>query len=265
MRFTTIASGSSGNCTYVGSDNTHILVDAGISKKRIEEGLNELDLSLTDINAIFVTHEHTDHIAAIRTILKKHDIPVYATAGTITGILNTDKKGEMSDSSFITVRADEAIPVGDMIINPMTISHDALEPCGYRVYCGEKKIGIATDLGCYNDYTVESLSGCDALLLEANHDVRMLQTGPYPYVLKTRILGDRGHLSNDKSGELLCKLLNDKVKGVFLGHLSKENNLPELAYETVRVEVDMSSIPFNSGDFPIMVADRNCLSPVLEF
>ena len=151
MRFTTIASGSSGNCTYVGSDNTHILVDAGVSKKRIEEGLRDLDLSLDDISAIFVTHEHTDHIAAIRTILKKIDIPVYATAGTITGILNTDKKGEMSESSFITVRADEAVPVGDMIINPMSISHDALEPCGYRVYCGDKKIGIATDLGCYND------------------------------------------------------------------------------------------------------------------
>ena len=265
MRFTTIASGSSGNCTYVGSDNTHILVDAGVSKKRIEEGLSSLDLALSDISAIFVTHEHTDHIAAIRTILKKHDIPVYATAGTITGILNTDKKNEMSGAEFITVRADEAVTVGDMIIDPMTISHDALEPCGYRVYCGSKKIGIATDLGCYSDYTVECLKGCDALLLEANHDVRMLQTGPYPYVLKSRILGDRGHLSNDKSGELLCKLLNDRIKGVFLGHLSKENNMPELAYETVRVEVDMSGIPYCSKDFPIMVAERSCLSPVLEF
>ncbi len=264
MRFTTIASGSSGNCTYVGSDNTHILVDAGVSKKRIEEGLSQLDLGLSDISAIFVTHEHTDHIAAIRTILKKFDIPVYATAGTITGIRNTDKKGEMTGAEFITVRADEAVTVGDMIIDPMTISHDALEPCGYRVYCGDKKIGIATDLGCYSDYTVKCLTGCDALLLEANHDVRMLQTGPYPYVLKSRILGDKGHLSNDKSGELLCKLLSDKIKGVFLGHLSKENNMPELAYETVRVEIDMSSIPYCSNDFPIMVAERSSLSPVLE-
>ncbi len=265
MRFTSIASGSSGNCTYVGSDNTHILIDAGTSKKRIEEGLKGLDLSLDDISAIFVTHEHSDHIAAIRTILKKHNIPVYGTGGTIKGIRNSDKKQELILSEFIKVEVDKAVVVGDMIINPMRISHDALEPCGYRVYCGEKKVGIATDLGCYDDYTVNCLKDCDALLLEANHDIRMLQTGPYPYHLKRRILGDMGHLSNDMSGELLCKLLHDNLKGVLLGHLSKENNMPELAYETVRVEIDMGENPYHSGDFPLMVAKRTELSPVLEF
>lgn len=265
MRFTSIASGSSGNCTYVGSDNTHILVDAGISKKRIEEALSKLELCFNDISAIFVTHEHTDHISALRTILKKHDIPVYATRGTIKGIKNSDKKNEMAEGRFVTVRADEAVVVGDMIVNPMTISHDALEPCGYRVYCGDRKIGIATDLGCFNDYTVECLKDCDALLLEANHDVRMLQTGPYPYVLKSRILGDKGHLSNDKSGELLSRLLSDRLKGIFLGHLSMENNMPEIAYETVRFEIETSDVPFGGNDFPIMVADRAVMSPVLEF
>ncbi len=265
MRFTSIASGSSGNCTYVGSDNTHILVDAGTSKKRIEEGLRELELSFDDISAIFVTHEHVDHIAAIHTILKKHDIPIYATAGTITGIKRSDKKNEMVMNEFIPVEVNKAVVVGDMIVDPMRISHDALEPCGYRVYCGNKKIGIATDLGCFDEYTVGCLKGCDALLLEANHDVRMLQTGPYPYHLKSRILGDKGHLSNDKSGELLGRLLSDRIKGVFLGHLSKENNMPELAYETVRVEIEMGDNPFHGNDFPIMVADRSHISPVIEF
>lgn len=265
MRFTSIASGSSGNCTYIGSDNTHILIDAGTSKKRIEEGLRALDLSFSDINAIFVTHEHTDHIAALRTILKKYPIPIYATKGTIAGIKDSDKKNEMVSSEFIPIQVDTNISIGDMFVSPMTISHDALEPCGYRVYVGDKKIGVATDLGCYTDYTVDCLSDCDALLLEANHDVRMLQTGPYPYILKSRILGDKGHLSNEKSGELLCKLLNDKLKGIFLGHLSKENNLPELAYETVRVEIEMGDNPFHGNDFPIMVAKRTELSPVLEF
>ena len=265
MRFTSIASGSSGNCTYIGSDNTHILIDAGVSKKRIEQGLNELELSLSDLDAIFVTHEHADHIAALHTILKKYDIPIYATNGTIEGIRNSDKKGEMTDSRFITVCADKMVTVGDMMINPMTISHDANEPCGYRVFCGDKKIGVATDLGCYTDYTVDCLRNCDALLLEANHDIRMLQTGPYPYQLKRRILGDTGHLSNEKSGELLCKLLNDKIKGIFLGHLSKENNLPELAFETVRVEIDMNDNPYSSSDFPIMVAERSVLSPIISF
>jgi phosphoribosyl 1,2-cyclic phosphodiesterase len=265
MRFTSIASGSSGNCTYVGSDNTHILIDAGVSKKRIEEGLNQLDLTLSDIGAIFVTHEHVDHISALHTILKKYNIPIYATGGTIAGIRNSDKKNEMSCSRFIQVFADKKVEVGDMIIDPMTISHDALEPCGYRIYCEGKKVGVATDLGCYTDYTVNCLKDCDALLLEANHDVRMLQTGPYPYQLKRRILGDKGHLSNEKSGELLCRLLNDRIKGIFLGHLSKENNLPELAYETVRVEIEMGDNPFSANDFPLMVAKRSELSPVLEF
>ena len=183
MRFTSIASGSSGNCTYVGSDNTHILIDAGTSKKRIQEGLNKLELDFDDLDAIFVTHEHVDHIGALHTILKKHNIPVYATDGTIQGIRKSDKKNEMTGSVFCPVQADKSLCVGDMIINPMTISHDALDPCGYRIYCGDKKIGVATDLGCYTDYTVESLSGCDALLIEANHDERMLQAGRYPYML----------------------------------------------------------------------------------
>ena len=265
MRFTSVASGSSGNCTYVGSDNTHILIDAGVSKKRIEEGLNGLDLTLGDLDAIFVTHEHVDHIAALHTILKKYDIPIYATAGTIQGIRVSDKKAEMTNSRFVPVAVDKEVFVGDMIINPMTISHDANEPCGYRVFCKDKKIGVATDLGCYTDYTVDCLKDCDALLLEANHDIRMLQTGPYPYQLKRRILGDTGHLSNEKSGELLCKLLNDKMKGIFLGHLSKENNLPELAYETVRVEIDMNDNPYHASDFKLMVAKRSELSPVLTF
>lgn len=265
MRFTSIASGSSGNCTYIGSDNTHILIDAGVSKKRIEEGLKSLDLTLSDISAIFVTHEHTDHIAALHTILKKFDIPIYATGGTIQGIKASDKKAEMVNSRFVQVMADKEVMVGDMKINPMTISHDANEPCGYTVFVGDKKIGVATDLGCYNDYTVDRLSDCDSLLLEANHDIRMLQTGPYPYQLKARILGDKGHLCNEKSGELLSKLINNKLQGVFLGHLSKENNLPELAYEAVRVELQMNdSLKFNDG-FPIMVADRSAISTVLEF
>ncbi|SFP92378.1 Phosphoribosyl 1,2-cyclic phosphodiesterase [Butyrivibrio proteoclasticus] len=265
MRFTSIASGSSGNCTYIGSDNTHILIDAGVSKKRIEEGLKSLDLTLSDISAIFVTHEHTDHIAALHTILKKFDIPIYATGGTIQGIKASDKKAEMINSRFVQVMVDKEVLVGDMKINPMTISHDANEPCGYTVVVGDKKVGVATDLGCYDDYIVKRLSDCDSLLLEANHDIRMLQTGPYPYVLKARILGDKGHLCNEKSGELLGRLINNKLQGVFLGHLSKENNLPELAYEAVRVELQMNeSLKYNDG-FPIMVADRSSISTVLEF
>ncbi len=265
MRLASLSSGSSGNSIYVGSDTTHILVDTGCSKKRIEEGLHKLDLSLSDIDAIFVTHEHSDHISGLHTILKKSDIPVYATRGTIQGIRESDKKGEMLTSTFYEIKADEKLSVKDLVINPMSIMHDALEPVGFRISCGKKKLGIATDLGCYNDYTVDCLQNMDAILIEANHDVRMLQTGPYPYYLKKRILGEKGHLSNEKSGELLCRILHDNLKGILLGHLSKENNLPELAYETVRVEIEMDSNPYHGNDFPIMVAARNELSEVLEF
>lgn len=264
MRLASLSSGSSGNSIYVGSDTTNILVDTGCSKKRIEEGLSKLDLSLSDIDAIFVTHEHSDHIAGLHTILKKYDIPVFATPGTLEGIRISDKKGEMLSSEFHEIHADEKVSVKDLMINPITIMHDALEPVAYRISCGKKKIAVATDLGCYNEYIVENLKGMDGILIEANHDVRMLQTGPYPYYLKRRILGEKGHLSNEKSGELLCRILHDNLKGILLGHLSKENNLPELAYETVRVEIEMGDNPYHGNDFPIMVAARNELSPVIE-
>ncbi len=265
MRFATITSGSSGNCTYIGTEDTHILVDAGCSKKKIEEGLNKLDLCLSDLDAVFVTHEHSDHIAALHTMLKKADIPVFATAGTIDGIHESDKKGEMIDKTFIQIRADECVKVKDLSINPITISHDALEPVAYRITNGYNNVGVATDLGCYDDYIIDNLSNLDVLLLEANHDIRMLQAGPYPYVLKRRILSDKGHLSNEKSGELLCKLLHDNMKAIFLGHLSEQNNYPELAYETVRVEIEMNDNLYHGNDFPLFVADRKDISRIIEF
>lgn len=264
MRLASIASGSSGNCIYAGSQAAHILVDAGVSRKRIAEGLEKLELTFSDIDAIFVTHEHSDHIAALHTILKKYDIPVYATKGTIEGIHASDKKLEMTDCDFRVINADEAVTVKDLRIDPMKISHDAREPVAYRIGCGYNNVGIATDLGCYNEYTVECLKNMDLLLLEANHDIRMLQAGSYPYQLKRRILGDKGHLSNDKAGELLCRLLNDKLRGVILGHLSEQNNLPELAYETVRVDIEMSDNKYHACDFPITVADRHGISNIIE-
>ncbi|MDE5908105.1 MAG: MBL fold metallo-hydrolase [Lachnospiraceae bacterium] len=274
MRICSIASGSSGNCIYVGSDTTHLLVDVGISGKRTEAGLKELDLSMRDIDGIFITHEHADHIAGLGVLGRKYGVPIYATKGTIEAIKNTASVGVIPEDLFLPVRADEKIIIKDLVCNPMKISHDAAEPVAYRISHGKKKVGIITDLGTYNDYTVESLRGMDALLLEANHDVNMLQVGPYPYYLKQRILGDRGHLSNERAGQLLCSLLHDKLQAVMLGHLSKENNLPELAYEAVRVEVTMacrhreeeekSPSGMKTSDFPMYVAARNEVSKVIH-
>ncbi|MCQ2540531.1 MAG: MBL fold metallo-hydrolase [Acetatifactor sp.] len=257
MRLCSIASGSSGNCIYVGSEATHLLIDAGISAKRVEEGLKELELTGRDIDGILVTHEHSDHIAGIGVLAKRYDIPIYATAGTIDAMKLYSGTKALDESLYTVIEEDKKFTLKDLIVNPMRISHDAAQPVGYRVSYGSKKVAVCTDLGVFNEYTVESLRGMDALLLEANHDVNMLQVGPYPYYLKRRILGDKGHLSNENSGKLLCKILHDDLKSVLLGHLSKENNLPELAYESVRMEINMSDVPYKAGDFDIRVAKRS--------
>lgn len=264
MRLCSIASGSSGNCIYVGSDATHLLIDAGISGKRIEEGAAALGLQLTQIDAIFITHEHADHISGLGVLARKYGIPIYATPGTIQAIGQTSSLGKIEKSLFHSVHADEKCTVKDMTLYPIQTSHDAAEPVAYRISHDKKKIGIITDLGCYNDYTAACLRDLNVLYLEANHDVHMLQAGPYPYYLKQRILSDKGHLSNEASGKLLSRLLNDNMKAVMLGHLSKDNNLPELAYETVKVEIMMSDTPYQADDFPIYIAKRSEVSQMIE-
>lgn len=264
MKMCSIASGSSGNCVYVGTEATHLLVDVGISCKRTVEGLNQLGLSGRDVDGILITHEHADHINGLGVLSRKFEIPIYATAGTIAAIKDTKGLGAIDEELFRVIRADEKMILKDITVNPMRISHDAADPVAYRFQYGKKKMAIATDLGMYDEYTVESLKGMDVLFLEANHDVNMLQVGPYPYYLKQRILGKRGHLSNETSGKLLSRLMHDGLKSVCLGHLSKENNLAELAYETVRLEVTMADNPYKPDDFPIFVANRSELSQMME-
>ena len=265
MRLCSIASGSSGNCIYTGSEQTHLLVDAGISAKRIEAGLKELQLAGKDIAGLLITHEHSDHIKGVGVLARKFGIPIYATEGTIMQMRDTSSLGKIDESLYHVIRADEQFTIGDVDIRPFRISHDASEPVAYRFCCGERCAAIATDMGYYDDYIVEHLKGLDVLLLESNHDIQMLQVGPYPYILKQRILGNRGHLSNESAGQLLCKVLHDGMKKVYLGHLSKENNYAELAYETVKLEIQLDSVPYGPGDFDIQVASRDCCSGICEF
>lgn len=264
MRLCSIASGSSGNCIYVGSEHTHLLVDTGISKKKIEEGLHELEISGKDLNGILVTHEHSDHIQGLGVFSRKYEVPIYATKGTIEGIKSSSSLGKMPEGLLHEIQTDEAFCLNDIVIDPFAISHDANEPSAYRFGCGEKSVAVATDIGIYNDYIVSKLKGLDAILLEANHDVHMLEVGPYPYYLKKRVLGDRGHLSNELSGRLLCDILHDSLKNVVLGHLSKENNYAELAYETVKLEITMGDNPYKGEDIPIAVAKRDKISDIVE-
>lgn len=264
MRLCSIASGSSGNCIYVGTDATHLLMDVGISGKRVETGLGELGIRMQEIDGIFLTHEHADHISGLGVLARKYGIPVYGTRGTIGAVMANHSLGTIDEELIHYVTPDEKLIVKDVSVYPIRTSHDAAEPVAYRVSHDKKKIGILTDLGCYNDYTVECLRDLDLLYLEANHDINMLQVGPYPYYLKQRILGKKGHLSNEAAGKLLSRLLHDNLQAVVLGHLSQENNLPELAYETVRVEITMSDTEYQADDFPVYVAKRSEVSQVME-
>ena len=264
MQLYSIASGSSGNCIYAGTDKEGVLFDAGISFKRIKEGLEVQGLSLENIRAICITHEHSDHISGLGPILRKVPIPVYATAGTIEAIWEKTNMNNISPALFHSVRPGEETELAGGVVRSFPISHDAAEPVAYKFACDGRRMAVVTDLGTYDEVTTASLQQMDAIIMEANHDIRMLEVGPYPYPLKQRILGKNGHLCNEASGQLLCALLHDHMKTIMLGHLSKENNLPELAYETVRLEITNGDNPYRADDFRILVAKRSERSEIIE-
>ena len=252
MDFLSIASGSS----YVGTGDTHILIDCGISGRKIEEGLNTIGLSIKDMTAVLVTHEHNDHIKGLGVVARKAGVPLYMTKGTKMALGKS--VGNIDKDLFCEIGNDDSFSIGDISIRSIPISHDAADPVCFVARCGKKSCGVVTDLGVYDDYLMECISGLDVLLLEANHDVRMLQAGPYPYPLKQRILGERGHLSNESCGRLVCNVLHDGIKQIILGHLSRENNMEELAFETVRSEITMAEdVPYKGTDFHIRVAKRD--------
>lgn len=264
MRISSIASGSTGNCIYVGSDNTHIIIDAGVSKKRIEEGLNSFDISLNDITAILITHEHIDHINGLGVVSRKYNIPMFATPGTVQAILETKSIGNIPDGLLNSIHPDQSFSINDLDIRPFKISHDAVNPVAYRIKNHEHSLAVLTDLGKYDDYIIQNIKGVDTILIEANHDTNMLQVGKYPYYLKQRILGDKGHLSNESCGRLLTNILHDKLKNIILGHISRENNYEMLAYETVKTEISAADNPFKADDFPIHIAKYNNVLELIE-
>ena len=257
MELFSIASGSSGNCICVGNDRSHVMIDAGVSGKRIEEGMNTYDYTTSDMDGILITHEHSDHIMGLGVIARKYGLPIYATKGTVDAILTSSSVGKIDTDLFHVIEAGVEFAVGDLTIMPMSISHDAADPVAYLLTDGTRRIGVVTDLGVYNEEIIRQMQGLDAVLVEANHDINMLQVGSYPYPLKQRILGEKGHLSNEASGQLLGRILHDNMKHILLGHLSKENNYAQLAYETVRLEISLGDNPYRGNDFPIEVARRD--------
>lgn len=264
LQLCSIASGSSGNCICVGSNSTHVLIDAGISGKRIENGLNSIDMTARDMSGILITHEHIDHVAGLGVMARRYHLPIYATQKTITAMQSMSSLGKIDAELFHPIEKNEDFMIGDVTFHPLEISHDAADPVCYRFTDGTHRFAVVTDLGIYDSHQVQQLQDLDAILLESNHDIRMLETGIYPYPLKQRILGNKGHLSNERSGQFLSELLSDRMTSVMLGHLSKENNLEELAYETVRVEINAADNPYHADDFHLQVAKRDAVSPMIQ-
>lgn len=256
MQLYSIASGSSGNCIYLGEEDGGILIDAGISRKRIVTGLERKGLSLDDIKAIFITHEHSDHISGLGPVLRKNPIPVYATADTVSAIWEKTNMNNISPELFHSIRPEEEIEAGEMLVRPFSISHDAVDPVCYTVEKQGKRAAVATDMGCFDDTIIRVLGQCDSVLIEANHDINMLQVGAYPYSLKMRILGNKGHLSNTSCADLIKEILHKDLKHLVLGHLSRENNFPQLAYRTVLDELEKTET-WGTLDTRLMVASRD--------
>ena len=261
FNFCSLYSGSTGNCLLVQTKETNILIDAGISQKKIQSALESFSLSFEDINAIVVTHEHSDHVQNVGSISKKYNIPVFINIETLNAI--PAQKDKILDENKKIFIPNKHFKIKDLELRGFNIPHDAVNPCGFNIYHDNKKITIATDIGHMDNQLLSNLKDSSFILLESNYDPDILKYGRYPYKLKERILGPKGHLSNDTSAKTIVKLAQDGIlKNAMLGHLSKENNFPELALKTVTNELENQNI--TNKDIHITVADRNIPSKLIK-
>lgn len=254
IKFCNLFSGSTGNCTYISSENTKILVDAGVSCAKISKALSELDSNLDEIDAILITHEHSDHTKGLATITKKYHIPVYTAEKTWKSMDSLN----IVETCKLFFTPNEEFEIGDFKILPFSIPHDAADPCGFTILAQSKKITLATDIGHLTKDIISHMEHSDILLLESNYDTETLKCGSYPYFLKERILGENGHLSNDNASKAISYLCKNGVNNIILGHLSKENNFPELAYQTALNELNAANLKCN-----LSVANRDCNDELL--
>ncbi len=234
-RICNLFSGSSGNSVYIGHAGSGILIDAGVSAKRIEHALFDIGVNISEIKAIFVTHEHSDHVCGVRVLASRHHLPVYATRGTLEGM---EQEGRLSADIKTFEIQNGGAEIGDMLVKRFFTPHDARQSCGYTIELSDgHKIAVCTDLGYVTEEVRKSITGCNTVVLESNHDMMMLQNGPYPYPLKRRVMSENGHLSNAACAGELCSLVKNGATRFILAHLSRENNYPPLAYETSRASL----------------------------
>ncbi len=252
-RFFNLYSGSKGNSTYIGNGNGAILVDAGRSAKQLIDQLNEREMDPSTLCGVFITHEHTDHISALNVFLKKYKIPVFATKGTLLAL--EEMNVLPADIKTVALMSGENVECGGMQITPFKTSHDSRESCGYRIITSDDRtVSICTDLGEIDQSAFNGIFKSDLLMLESNHDVKMLQNGNYPYSLKMRILGNRGHLSNDTCSKILPTLVESGTARIMLAHLSSENNYPYIAENYAKDSLHKKGIEIG----------KDCLLTVLE-
>ena len=251
MFFVSLRSSSGGNCSLLSTGTENILIDCGVSSKVIQSALKEQSLTLSDINAVLVTHEHSDHIKGLKRLMGAYNIPVYTSMGTWNGICAQDRDGYFSFQGFELFRqiqADKEFYIGNTLVTPFRTYHDTAGSLGFRfdmeeaVFGHDASLGVITDCGHFDDYICSHLKGLDAVLIEANHDESMLMRGSYPMALKRRILSDMGHASNASCAALIRSIYSEKLKNVLLAHLSDENNDPELALSFVRNAVSIPAL-----------------------
>ncbi|MDP4180805.1 MAG: MBL fold metallo-hydrolase [Bacillota bacterium] len=261
IKFCSLFSGSSGNCLFVATKRTKILIDAGLSGKRIIEALCSVGEKPAEISAVLISHEHSDHIRGAGIISRKLNVPIYANENTWSSM--EQQIGPINIENKRYFNSGEELEIGDICVKTFSIPHDAAEPVGFNFMHNNKKITTATDIGHINNRLLEHFDSSDLILLESNHDVEMLKVGPYPYSLKKRILGDNGHLSNEMAGKVIAYMAKKGTKKFLLGHLSRENNFPELAYQTVYNVLYENQI--SAGvDVELSVALRDKVGKVIE-
>ena len=250
-------SGSSGNMYLVESNNTNVLVDIGISYKRANIALNEIGKNFEDIDALVITHEHSDHIQGLSTLLKKQSIPIYTSKGTRSAI---KEKLKLNDIQINEITADEKFNIKDISITPFEISHDAAMPLGYTISSENKSLTIATDLGYVSENIYSHLKEANLSVIESNYDNTLLMYGPYNYNLKQRIKSNLGHLSNTDTASVITNLAKDGKRSFILGHLSQNNNNPDIAYSIITDTLKENG--FNLDEFNINIATRDFSSEV---
>ena len=239
-RFCPLFSGSQGNCTYIGGAQGGILIDAGVSAKGIAQALQGIGVQAQEIKGIFVTHEHSDHVAGLRVFASRNHIPVYASEGTAVAL---ERAGKIDARVNLNLMNGAATEAAGMAVTSFPTDHDCADSRGYIICTPDgRRIAVCTDLGHISEAVRDAITGCDLVMLESNHDVMMLQNGPYPYPLKRRILSDCGHLSNACCADELPRLVGAGATRLVLAHLSRENNYPALALACAKASLDLAGV-----------------------